>query len=253
LHHQPGRLNVPHKQNHRGLSPKDERLFAAARQPALREALAELSWLLHRGYALRSALDLVGNRHALVTRQRMAVMRCACADQALARRLERQVTPECLRGQELWLDGYNVLTILEVAQAGGVILLGRDGCCRDVLGVHRRYRKVEETLPVLSLLGEFAVHWGVSVVRWCLDQPVSNSGRLKALLGDVAAKAGWTWEVELAFNADRVLARSAHVVATSDAVILDRCRRWVNLTRWLILNRIPQACLVDFTSNSASS
>ena len=71
-----------------------------------------------------------------------------------------RVEPGQLAGHELWLDGYNVLTILESALAGGIVLLCRDGCCRDIAGIHRRYRKVTETLPVLRMVGETAVGVG---------------------------------------------------------------------------------------------
>ena len=80
--------------------------------------------------------------------------------------------PAAVRGRELWLDGYNVLTVLESALAGGVVLLGRDGCCRDIAGIHRRYRKVNETVPGLHLVGEAVTAWGVSCCRWWLDKPV---------------------------------------------------------------------------------
>jgi hypothetical protein len=48
--------------------------------PRLREATADLGWLLNRGYALSSAWELVGNRYTLTVRQRMAVNRCVCSD-----------------------------------------------------------------------------------------------------------------------------------------------------------------------------
>jgi hypothetical protein len=236
---------LPRKQTHRGLGPKDEKLFAPRELPRLCAAVDELCWLLNRGYALRSAVDLVGNRHCLASRQRMAMMRCACSEEAQAHRRGRRVEPVELGSQELWIDGYNVLTILESALAGGIILIGRDGCCRDVLGVHRRYRKVEETLPTLRLIGDITTKWGVSSVRWCLDKPVSNSGRLKALLLDTAADAGWNWQVELLFNADHALAATDQVVATSDAAILDQCRKWINLARLVIESRVPQARVVE--------
>ena len=116
-----------------------------------------------------------------------------------------QLAPAEVRGRELWLDGYNVLTLLESALSGGVVLLGRDGCCRDIAGIHRRYRKVNETAPVLQLVGETTAGWGVTCCRWWLDQPVSNSGRLKTFIGEAAAAAGWNMPVELAFNPDQNL------------------------------------------------
>jgi len=243
---------VTRHQTHRGLAPRDERLFAARQLPALRAAAADLCWLLDHGYAPRSAIELVGNRHNLTSRQRMAVSRHACAHEDVQRRQKLRVEPGQLHGNELWLDGYNVLTILESALAGGIVLLCRDGCCRDIAGIHRRYRKVNETLPVLRLIGETAVALGASRCRWWLDQPVSNSGRLKTLILEEAARAGWNMDVELSFSPDHVLSHTAEIIATSDGIVLDHCERWVNLARLIIADHLPQARLLDLASTGAS-
>lgn len=232
-------------QTHRGAAPKDERLFAVDQIGVMRTAAVDLCWLLDRDYAARSAIELVGNRHNLVSRQRMALSRYACSAEDVQRRMQRRVEPADLRGQELWLDGYNILTVLESALAGGVVLPGRDGCCRDIAGIHRRYRKVDETVPALKLVGEKVSALGVSVSRWLLDQPVSNSGRLKTLILETARNAGWNMEVELTFSPDHLLARTNHIIATSDGIVLDRCRRWINLACAIIAERIPGARIVD--------
>jgi len=239
---------VARHQTHRGLAPQDERLFGARQLPALRAAAADLCWLLDRGYAPRSAIELVGNRHNLTARQRMAVSRHACAHEDAQRREKLCVEPSRLQGQELWLDGYNVLTILESALAGGVVLLCRDGCCRDIAGIHRRYRKVNETIPVLRLVGETAAALGVNRCRWWLDQPVSNSGRLKTLILETAAAAGWDMDVELTFSPDHVLSHTDQIIATSDGIVLDHSQRWVNLARLIIAERLPQTRFLDLSS-----
>jgi len=240
-------VNMARKQFHRGQSPRDEKLFGPRQLSALSAAARDLCWLLDHGYALPSATELVGNRHNLTSRQRMAVSRCACSRAAARQRRQRRLAPSRLRGRELWLDGYNVLTVLESALSGGVVLLGRDGCCRDIAGIHRRYRRVNETIPGLLLVGETAAEWGVTCCRWWLDQPVSNSGRLKTFIQETAAAADWPMMVELVFNPDRVLWESHQVIATSDGVVLDRCRKWVNLARYIITRKIPQARLVDLS------
>jgi hypothetical protein len=237
---------APH-QSHRGPAAKDQKLFGARQLTTLCAATHDLCWLLDRGYVSHSAIGLVGNRHNLTSRQRMAVSRCACSRDAALHRQERQLTPAEVRGRELWLDGYNVLTVIESALAGGVVLLGRDGCCRDLAGIHRRYRKVDETAPVLRMIGETVAAWGVTGCRWWLDQPVSNSGRLKTFIHEIAAAAGWNMRVELVFNPDKVLWESDQVIATSDGVVLDRCRQWVNLAREIIVARIPQTWLLDLS------
>ena len=234
-------------QTHRGLAPKDERLFADRQLPALRAAAADLCWLLDRGYAARSALELVGNRHNLTSRQRNGVARYACSNADVQRREQRRVDPAGLNGQELWLDGFNVLTMLESALAGGIVILGRDGCCRDIAGIHRRYRKMSETVSALRIVGETATAWGVTCCRWWLDKPVSNSGRLRALILETAAAAGWKMEAELTFSPDHVLSHTHQVIATSDGIVLDRCERWVNLVRLIVADRIPRARLLDLS------
>jgi hypothetical protein len=236
---------MPDKRHHRGPDPEDEKLFAPRVWPVLRAAVSDLCWLLNRGYAVPSALELVGNRYALARRQRLAVGRCVCSDEALQRRQQHQVEPAVMPGQELWLDGFNVLIAIEAALGGGVILRGCDGCCRDMATIYSRYRQVEETQLALQLVGALTAAWQVRRCCWWLDRPVSNSGRFKQAILEAAAAGGWDWQVELVFNPDKVLADADQVIATSDSVILDRCARWINLTHRLITHAIPQARVVD--------
>ncbi|MGA3181561.1 MAG: DUF434 domain-containing protein [Verrucomicrobiota bacterium] len=236
---------------HRGADPEDERLFGAGRLAALRQATGELCWLLDHGYGIGCATELVGDRHHLARRQRAAIARCACSRAAQQRRQAHCVGPDQLRGQELWLDGFNVLTAVETALGGGVILIGRDDCCRDAAGVHSRYRKVEETLPALGAIGQMAAQWEVSRCHWLLDSPVNNSGRLKAIILEAAAGTGWPWEVELVANPDRVLSVTDRVVSSSDHAILDRCQRWFNLVRQVIASQVPAAHVVDLNPDKS--
>lgn len=230
---------------HRGPDPEDDVSFGAGRLPTLRQAVGDLCWLLDHGYGIASSAELVGDRYRLTRRQRIAVTRCACSSEAGMRRQARHVSPEHLRGQELWLDGFNVLTAIETALAGGVVLIGRDGCCRDVAGVYSHYHKVEETLPALNAIGQFAADHGVAACRWWLDGPVDNSGRLQRIIQQVAHDAGWNWHVELVPNPDRVLATASQIVSSADHAILDRCQHWFNLSRHVIAQYAPHARIVD--------
>jgi hypothetical protein len=236
---------VQRSSRHRGADPEDERSFGASRLPTLRQATSDLCWLLDHGYGIASATELVGDRYHLTRRQRIAIARCACSRKAKERRDGHCVAPPQLRGQELRLDGLNVLTAVETALGGGVILIGRDGCCRDVAGIYSHYHKVEETVPALRAIGQLASQWAVTKCHWWLDSPVDNSGRLKGILHEVATEAGWPWQVELVTNPDRVLSATDQIVSSSDHAILDRCQRWINLARQVIDKHAPQARIVD--------
>jgi hypothetical protein len=235
---------MPDTRTHRGPHPEDARLFGPEAWPALRAATAEFCWLLSRGYATPSALKLVGDRHQLDGRQRQAVERCACSDAARRTREARRVDADALAGRELWVDGYNVLTTIEVALGGGVILAAADGTYRDIASLHGTYRKVAETLPALALLGDTTASTRARTWRWYLDRPVSNSGRLKWIMEELAAARGWPWQVELVPSPDAVLAASAEPIATADSAVLDRCQRWFNLAGDVIDGRIPAADVV---------
>lgn len=220
---------MPDTRQHRGPHPEDADLFDARHHATLRAATADLSWLLTRGYGEAGALKLVGDRFNLAARQRAAIRRGACTDAQLAhRRGTRLYVP---RKRPVWIDGYNVLTTVEVALGGGVVLAARDGCWRDIAGVHGTYRRVEETLPAIDLLAQTLARLGPSEVVWVLDAPVSNSGRLRAILLDRAAALGVAWKVEVVPDADAFLTSApAHaIIATADGIVLDRVPNWFSL------------------------
>jgi hypothetical protein len=237
---------VPDKRKHRGSHPDDARLFGPEAAPLLRYASEDLAWLLSKGYASPSSLKLVGDRYGLVARQRTAVARATCAAEEAEHRQRHQVSPADVAGCELWLDGYNVLTTVEAALSGGVILDCRDGTYRDMASMHGSYRKVTETLPALELIGETLAKWEAGPCRWLLDSPVSNSGRLKTIIRDLADQRGWPWEIELVPDPDAVLCQTDRIVATADSMILDGCTRWVSLAREVVNRRVCEAWILRF-------
>lgn len=212
----------------------DEQLFSADAVPVLREAVRDLSWLRTRGYAQPSALKLVGDRYQLRKRQRIAAARCACSDQAQKLRASHRLDPEQVAGRPLHVDGLNVITSIEVALAGGVLLLGRDSCLRDMASFHGSYRLVQETDRALRILIAVIDAMHPSEARIYIDRPVSNSGRLAETVRAIASAEGSSVEALTADRVDETLKASDGVVASSDSAILDTCGAWVNLARLAI-------------------
>ena len=210
----------------RGPHAADPTLFAERFHADLRAAVDDLSWLLGKGYAEPSSLEIVGNRYRLRSRQREAVRRSACTDAARQRRRDRRLAIADLRGRALAIDGFNCVIVVESALAGGVLFRGRDGVLRDIASVHGSYRRVDVTHAALVALRDVLVSAEPASVTWYLDRPVSNSGRLREFILEIAPP-GWT--VELPNAVDPILARSTAVVATADANILDACAAFVDL------------------------
>jgi hypothetical protein len=240
---------MPDKRTHRGPHPADEKLFAPKAIGNLRFAVADFSLLLTKGYAAKSALKLVCDKFSLTERQRLAIMRSACSDQQLASRSEHRIEVKNLVGQSVAIDGYNVLITVEAAMSGGVIFAGRDGCFRDLASIHGTYRKVTETTPAVRMIAEFLQEIGTDKVLWLLDSPVSNSGRLKTLIGELAGENNWNWEIQLLLSPDAELKKTNLIVASSDSVILDGCLRWFNLATEIIEQKLPSAWIIDLASH----
>ena len=236
---------MPDRRTLRGAHPKDRECFAPARLETLRRSVGELSWLLGRGYSPKASLKLVGDRHALRDRQRKALQRCAASDEDCAGREQRRLEVARLAGEPLVVDGYNVLLTVEAALSGGVLLVGRDGVMRDLAAMSGHYRRVRVTRQAVGLIAEAVAAAGCARVRWLLDRPVSNSGRLRALIEDRVAGQRPEWVVELTDRTDQVLSEAAEVVASADSAVIDRCRRWCNLARRVVESAVPEAWIVD--------
>jgi hypothetical protein len=237
---------MPDKREHRGQHPADEKLFSKEALPGLRQAVVDYSLLLTKGYAETSALKLVGDRFELTQRQRLAVMRCSCSDQQLANRKDKQIGISEITGQSIAVDGYNLLITIEAAMSGGLIFVGRDGCCRDLASIHGTYRKVIETIPAIELIGDFLQQAKITEALWLLDSPVSNSGRLKTLIRKIAVNHGWNWEIQLVTSPDAVLIKGDTIAVSSDSVVIDGCKKWVNLTGEIIKVKLPSSKIIDF-------
>jgi hypothetical protein len=243
---------MPDTRQHRGPHPEDSRLFAPQHYAALQSATHDFSWLLSHGYAVHSSLKIVGDRYQLTERQRLAVMRSSCSDWSLELRRANEVVAGEVAGGSLLIDGYNLLTTIESALSGAFLLRGREGCLRDLASMHGHYKRVAETGPALQLIGETLVELRVSGAHFLLDSPVSNSGRLRAVMLQVAAEHRWAWDVTLVPDPDPELARSREVIVTADSIILDGTRnpegrtppRWLNLALHIVTSRVPEAIIV---------
>jgi len=238
---------MPDKRIHRGPHPADEKLFAPGTISDLQAAVADFSLLLTKGYAQKSALKLVGDKFSLTERQRLAIMRNSCSDQHLTSRKEREFKIADIANQPIAIDGYNILITVEAAMSGGVIFKGRDSCLRDLASIHGTYRKVTETIPAVELIGRFLKDAGIPKARWLLDSPVSNSGRLKTLIGELARKNDWDWDIELVLSPDAVLIRTDLTVASSDSVVLDGCKTWLNLAAEIIKTKLAATRVIDLS------
>ncbi len=212
----------------RGYVPEDEQNFSPAAIEKMRTASRHICYLINEGYDLKQAAAFVGNHFLLSERQRLAVTRCAATREQLSGRRERQVPLDHLAGQEVWIDGFNIIITLEVMLSDSVLLIGMDGCVRDLAALRGTYRIIPQTAEGIKLLFDVLREAEVRKVNILLDEPVSNSGRLKTLLAETAEPYPFELDVQIRKDVDRALYQKENVI-TSDSIILDHCASWINL------------------------
>ncbi len=214
----------------RGYVPDDEKNFCAEAMETLRTASRHVRYLLDEGYDLKQASTFVGNHFLLSERQRLAMMRSLASGQQLSARKEKQISLDELTGRELWIDGFNTIITLEVLLNNSLLFLGQDGTIRDLAALRGTYRLIPETDGAIRMMFAVLQDAGAGRINILLDQPVSNSGRLKARIADIAEeKAISDLDIQILRDVDRTL-YDKELVVTSDSIILDHCRSWVNLT-----------------------
>ena len=146
-----------------------------------------------------------------------------------------------LSDRTVWIDGFNTIITLEVMLSDSILFSCMDGAIRDLASLRGTYRIIDVTEPAVRLALETLEEAGASAVKLLLDQPVSNSGRLKALITDVSQENHLMTDVIIQKDVDRLLYQKENVI-TSDSVILDHCTSWFNLAE-VCLGKLKKASL----------
>ena len=122
-----------------------------------------------------------------------------------------------------------MIITLEVLLSGSVLFACMDGTIRDLAALRGTYRIIPATEPAIRMLFDELKKMDVKSVHILLDEPVSNSGRLKSLIADIGDLFDFSLDIEIRKDVDRELYEKENVI-TSDSIILDHCGSWINLT-----------------------
>jgi len=237
------------KNTRRGFDKDDERWFSKESMLKLHKAQEELIWLMDRGYKIDKVMELVGGRYQFSVRQRAALIRSTCSTKQCKKRQSTLLNWAEAKDGGIYIDGLNLIITLEVALSKSSLILGNDGVIRDLAGLRGSYRIIDKTYKAVELIGKTLQELKVLYVKFFLDAPVSNSGRLKSLILEHSQDWNLPVEVELVRNPDVILKEMERIV-TGDAVILDSCKSWFNLSGKIIDQYIRESVIVNLSCDS---
>ena len=151
---------------------------------------------------------------------------------------------QLMQGAEVWIDGFNIVITLEVLLSDSLLFTCMDGTIRDLAALRGTYRLIPETADAVRLILDILQEASVGKVNILLDEPVSNSGRLKSLIAETAgSKYCFDLDIRILRDVDRTLYGKEGVI-TSDSIILDHCSSWINLTSECLKRKNKQAICV---------
>ena len=122
--------------------------------------------------------------------------------------------------------GDTIIT-LEVLLSDSVLFSCMDSTVRDLAALRGTYRIIPETDGAVRALFDILREVKIRKANILLDEPVSNSGRLKALIADIGESYPFELDIRILKDVDRALYEKEYVI-TSDSIILDHCRSWAN-------------------------
>jgi hypothetical protein len=187
----------------------------------LKNAAQDARYLVNRGYPKESAVRFVSDHYRLPGAQRFVLIRVVVSSNTAAKRKEKMIPLEMLRGRALFIDGYNVLISVESILAGKPIFLCDDGLIRDTQGIFRSYKISDLTKSALNAIFELLAKALPEKVEVLLDQQISMSGDLAALIRQLMAEHGVLGTARTVRDADRQLKECGGIVATSDGNVID--------------------------------
>lgn len=233
------------KQVKRGFVPTDAGDFGTAENlEKLRKSAEEVYFLVNRGYAMKNAVTFVGNHHLLSERQRTALARSVSPEENIKIRKNKKLSDSDVAGKTLYIDGFNTVITLEIAYSDSMLFRCMDGTIRDIAGLRGTYRLIDKTDMAVNAIAETLTNLNVEKAVFYLDAPVSNSGRLKQKILEIMQGKSFETEVYVENSVDSIL-ESKSCVVTADALILDRCGSWYNLTDTIIRNYMGNYRYID--------
>lgn len=227
----------------RGYIPSDKKEFGIEAMEKIRAAASDIYYLLNRGYNMKSASVFTGNHYMLSERQRLALTRMVSPEKQLKARTAKCRTA-LESGEIVYIDGFNTIITLEIALSRTTLLKCMDQTVRDLAGLRGTYSLIDKTPGAVHLIGTALEEMTVSKAVFYMDAPVSNTGRLAACIHKELGLFSFEVETEVINNVDSVLSGLGNVI-TGDAIILDKCKSWINLARKIIDKKFPEYPYVE--------
>jgi hypothetical protein len=204
----------------------------------LQKAGEDFRYLLNRGYPRKAALELVGNRYQLFSDQRHLLHRGIFSDRDSKLRRRKKISIKKIEGEDLAIDGYNVIITIEAGLSGRPLILGDDGFIRDISGLSSNFRKTQKTEEAIGLILDVIKKAKPRRTLFLFDAPMSKSGKLAQEVRDRLRKENLSGDALAVKVPERRMIGFSGTIASSDTAIIDQSKKVVDLAGYILRHEI---------------
>lgn len=204
----------------------------------LLEAAKDLRYLLSRGYNRESSLKFVSDKYQLLKTEKMMLYRGVYDHEKAENHKAKLIEFEKVKDKEIVIDGYNVIITLESGLKGKTLIECDDGFIRDVSAIHGKHRITEFTLKAIELIAEKLKEIKPKNAIFVLDSQVSKSGELASLIRKKLIEFEINGTAYTAKKADVFSLSFKSIIASSDAVIIEKAYKIVDLAGKILKEKL---------------
>jgi hypothetical protein len=191
-------------------------------------AIKDTRFLLKRGYNRESCVRFVGDHYLLHKIERLMLYRGVYDDEHAKKHANKHGAINSIRGKKLAVDGYNVLITIESILLEKNLIFCDDGFVRDLSAIHGKYEQTELTKRTLKKIVDLTASYAPKEVIFFYDAQASMSGKLASLTRIMIKEAELNGDAKAVKQADLEVLKFGEVVASSDAVLIDKAEKVID-------------------------
>ena len=208
----------------------------------LKEATIDLRFLLGRGYNREGCVAFVGDKYQLNKKERLILYRAVYDSKTANEHARKKMSAKAVSGKKVAVDGYNVILTVETMLKNKKLILCDDGFVRDISAVHGKHKPTETTEKALGILINSLKGFNPQEVVFFYDSQVSLSGETASLTRRMLKEGRLNGDAKAVKQADKGALKYGEIVSSSDAVIIEKSEKIVDLagelTKTLSLEKI---------------
>lgn len=199
----------------------------------IKKAIADIRYLLDRGYPQKSVIEFVGNHYRLNEKTRLLISRTVLPHAVSEERRKKFLPCYEIANSRVMIDGYNIIIGMESILDKKAYVCD-DGVIRDIKGVFRNYQPSDKTEKAINLILDFLKEHNPAYICFLLDSQMSRSGLLAEYLRNKIREKELKGDARTSKHVDYDLKNSEDIVVSSDGIIIDGSKKVVNLLNCVV-------------------